>query len=337
MTLPSLPPVTDVGVANLDRANQRDEATLRRMAIEFEALLLTQLTASLSPKEDDEEGLFSSSGGMGLSRQMFSEQIAIAMANNGGIGLADFILTQFKANSSSRVTNAAAAAREIREVKSGGMEAGSPSIVASIANASPVTSESVIARMPSDGSATVKLDPMHASRSTRPRRVHAASSDNAVKTVQPSAGNSAATFVTLPGSKRVAFHSPVQGALRSVFGPRVDPINGRHRFHKGIDIAVPMGTPVGAAAAGKVVFAGRNGGYGNMVLIEHADGRRTLYGHNQKLLVKAGDMVQAGQTIAAAGSTGHSKGPHVHFEVRENNQAVNPLKFLPNDFMLTRR
>jgi murein DD-endopeptidase MepM/ murein hydrolase activator NlpD len=86
-----------------------------------------------------------------------------------------------------------------------------------------------------------------------------------------------------------------------------------------------------------VVFAGRNGGYGKMVMLEHADGRQTLYAHAERLFVKPGDVVAAGQTIAAVGSTGHSTGPHLHFEIREGQNAVNPLKSLIKDLTLARR
>lgn len=130
---------------------------------------------------------------------------------------------------------------------------------------------------------------------------------------------------------------PLQGRITSEFGLRNDPINGRHRRHHGVDIAAPIGTPIGAAAAGTVVFAGRRGGYGNTIIIEQADGKQTLYGHAAELLAKVGDQVTAGQTIATVGSTGRSTGPHLHFEVRENGQPVNPLTNLAKDFALPDR
>lgn len=135
----------------------------------------------------------------------------------------------------------------------------------------------------------------------------------------------------------VSLQSPLRGEIRSKFGMRRDPINGRMRLHQGIDIPAKRGTPIEAAAAGTVVFAGRNKGYGNMVMIEHADGRRTLYAHAQSLFVSVGDTVAAGESIAAVGSTGHSTGPHLHFEVREANRAVNPLSALSNENTYARR
>jgi murein DD-endopeptidase MepM/ murein hydrolase activator NlpD len=139
--------------------------------------------------------------------------------------------------------------------------------------------------------------------------------------------------IAMPG----AFKSPLQGRITSEFGLRNDPINGRHRQHHGVDIAAPRGTPIGAAATGTVVFAGRRGGYGNTVIIEQADGKQTLYGHADQLKVSVGDRVEAGQTIATVGSTGRSTGPHLHFEVRENGQPIDPLTILAKDFVLPDR
>jgi len=130
---------------------------------------------------------------------------------------------------------------------------------------------------------------------------------------------------------------PIKGRISSRFGERRDPIHGRHRHHSGVDIAAGRGTPIPAAAAGTVVFAGRRGGYGNLVEIEHADGRRTRYAHTDRILVAAGDRVEDGQTIASVGSTGRSTGPHLHFEVRENGAGVDPLQIIAKDPSHSRR
>ena len=98
----------------------------------------------------------------------------------------------------------------------------------------------------------------------------------------------------------------------------------------GVDFASKRGTPVVATADGVVIFSGWQSGYGRLVEIRHMDGIVSRYAHNQKNLVKEGDMVEKGQTIAKLGSTGRSTGPHVHFEVRKNGRAVNPLKFVGN-------
>ncbi|CAA9302354.1 Putative peptidase [uncultured Coleofasciculus sp.] len=118
---------------------------------------------------------------------------------------------------------------------------------------------------------------------------------------------------------------PAKGVLTSGYGWRWG------RMHKGIDIAAPVGTPVVAAAPGVVAKAGWNsGGYGNLVEIQHPDGSLTLYAHNNRILVRRGQEVTQGQQIAEMGSTGHSTGPHTHFEVHTTGRgAVNPIAFLP--------
>ena len=113
------------------------------------------------------------------------------------------------------------------------------------------------------------------------------------------------------------------GRLSSGFGARSAPTT-----HKGVDWATPIGTSVVASNAGTVVHAGWASGYGYAVYINHADGRQTRYGHLSKVLVKTGQTVSQGERIALSGNTGRSTGPHVHFEIRINGSAVNPLKYL---------
>lgn len=132
------------------------------------------------------------------------------------------------------------------------------------------------------------------------------------------------------------FCSPVgsdwESRVTSEFGYRSDPFTGQSSGHTGIDIAVPTGTPVRAALPGVVTTATYNaGGYGYYVKIDHGNGMVTLYAHNSKLLVKAGDTVEAGDMVSLSGSTGRSTGPHLHFEVRVNGQRVNPRSYLPTN------
>ena len=116
--------------------------------------------------------------------------------------------------------------------------------------------------------------------------------------------------------------------VTSAFGRRGDPIKGGTQFHKGIDFQAKVGDTVMTVADGVVSFAGWRGGYGNTIEIEHANGYRTRYAHNSRLVAKVGQVVTAGQEIAKAGSTGRSTGPHVHLEVFKNDEIVNPLTFL---------
>lgn len=118
---------------------------------------------------------------------------------------------------------------------------------------------------------------------------------------------------------------PVSGPITSPFGWRMHPIYRRLILHEGIDIGVPTGTPVKAADAGRVIIAGWVSGYGNYVAIDHGGGVSSGYGHMSRIFVSVGQDVAKGQVIGAAGSTGNSTGPHVHFEVRVNGQPVDPL------------
>jgi len=125
---------------------------------------------------------------------------------------------------------------------------------------------------------------------------------------------------------------PVQeGWISSYFGQRADPFTGFTAVHKGVDFAGPPGTAVSAVAAGLVTFAGERAGYGVMVEINHGNGLATRYCHNEKILVKTGDMVRKGQEVALMGSTVHSTGPHLHFEVLKNGSQVDPLRFIGED------
>lgn len=116
---------------------------------------------------------------------------------------------------------------------------------------------------------------------------------------------------------------PAPGALSSGFGSRGG------RFHGGVDISAERGAPIAAAADGLVIFSGRGpGGYGNMVMLDHGSSLITLYAHNERNLVRIGQRVRRGQTIALMGETGRASGTHLHFEVHQDGQLVDPLRWL---------
>lgn len=126
-----------------------------------------------------------------------------------------------------------------------------------------------------------------------------------------------------------AFIWPVKGRISSGYGLRIHPIYGTKQFHSGTDIAANNGTPVLAAAGGKVVRAGWISGFGKTIVLDHGNGITTLYAHNSQLLVKVGEMVRVGQEISKVGTTGTSTGPHLHFGVMLNEETVNPMRYLP--------
>src|SRR5438876_1706452 len=123
---------------------------------------------------------------------------------------------------------------------------------------------------------------------------------------------------------------PVSGKLESGMGGRRNPFGGRgFEYHEGQDIDASYGTPVMVAAGGTITIAGRQRGYGNVIYVDHGAGLSTRYGHLSEIDVKIGQTVTRGQTIGLVGSTGRSTGPHLHYEVRINNQPVDPRQYLP--------
>jgi murein DD-endopeptidase MepM/ murein hydrolase activator NlpD len=106
---------------------------------------------------------------------------------------------------------------------------------------------------------------------------------------------------------------------------RNDPLTGERSFHSGVDLGCPVNTPVFAARAGKVVFTGYKGEYGQLVIVEHTHGYYSYYGHLSKIRVRRGDRVTANSCIAMSGNTGRTTGPHLHFEIRKNERPVNPV------------
>lgn len=122
---------------------------------------------------------------------------------------------------------------------------------------------------------------------------------------------------------------PLKGKITSGYGHRFHPITKKRHFHAGIDIAASEGTPVKAAASGKVIKAGSLGNYGLAVVIDHGGNLTTWYGHNSKLHVRVGESVQQGQVIAQVGQTGQATGPHLDFRIKIGEQTMPPLEWLP--------
>ncbi len=171
------------------------------------------------------------------------------------------------------------------------------------------------------------LDRSRESREDYLREVEALAAQSAalaskIQAAQQDAGQSApgSTGTGAPSSSGLIW--PCDGPLVSPFGMRWG------RMHEGIDIGCAYGAPIRAAAAGTVIHAGWLGGYGNLVVLDHGNGLATAYAHASSILVSVGQSVAQGQTVSLVGSTGNSSGPHLHFEVRVNGQAVDPLGYL---------
>jgi murein DD-endopeptidase MepM/ murein hydrolase activator NlpD len=143
----------------------------------------------------------------------------------------------------------------------------------------------------------------------------------------------AAEIAGLDAAKRAASRLPLtrpvaNAAITSRFGARLDPLLGRPALHTGVDFRAASGYPVRATAAGTVIAAEYSGGYGNMVEIDHGNGLTTRYAHMSRISVKAGDILAKGAIVGRAGSTGRSTGPHVHYEVRADGKALDPMRYI---------
>ena len=325
---------------------------LRKVATQFEALLLTQLTSALnktneSEPEDGEDNMFGSGSGTTMAKQLFSEQLATTMAQSGGVGLSNVILRQLGGLPQNTVPGGL---KDLLNTEPSFLPLNQETKAISITKKSFMPVVNSTARAIPLTRADFKGDPNEAEVvSTFEDQMRAEGIDDSMKNlvldgkivnttrarIAPNApiteilamktGTSASPAASI---EQVTYQSPVSGRLSSGFGNRFHPIDKKIKFHAGVDLAVPTGTSVEAAARGKVSFAGWSDGYGNMVVIQHPDGRETRYGHMEKLLVSAETEVSAGQAIGLSGSTGKSTGPHVHFEIRENGQVLDPIKIL---------
>jgi murein DD-endopeptidase MepM/ murein hydrolase activator NlpD len=174
---------------------------------------------------------------------------------------------------------------------------------------------------------SLKASALSEVRQSREESLHeveslAAESAALADAIRAAQGGSAAGSTGTGTPSAAGFIWPVNGVVVSGFGMRWG------RMHEGIDITAPTGTPIWAAAGGTVIWSGWRGGYGNCVVIDHGNGLATLYAHASALLVGVGQALSQGQTVALVGSTGNSSGPHLHFEVRVNGVAVDPLLYL---------
>ncbi len=287
-----LTPTNASTAAAAPNALSREDEAARRAATQFEALFLSTLATLSHTEGDEEDGDMFRSNATDMFQQMFGEQMGQTMAEGGGIGLADLVVRQIRENRGEKPV----APKPLDALR---VREGSHNFVAS-----PVAAVSI----------PDAAQPL-------PRRER-------ITTPAPEIETGASKKQTNDD----LFQMPIEGRVSSQFGRRRDPFTRRRRVHEGVDIAAPKGTPIQAAAEGTVVFAGRQRGYGNTVVIEHDDGRRTRYAHAARLTVQTGERVEKGEVIGKVGSTGRSTGPHLHFEVvNEDGKKVNPLRAVARD------
>jgi len=144
-----------------------------------------------------------------------------------------------------------------------------------------------------------------------------------VEIIAPTDGIASPRSLPHAGGEQRNFLWPVSGTLNSRFGPRGG------SFHDGVDISAPEGTPIRAVEHGDVIYSDQLRGYGNIIIVRHSGGIVSVYAHNQVNLVREGRQVARGEIIARVGSTGRVTGPHLHFEIRKNNLAQDPMLYLP--------
>ena len=267
---------------------------------QLEAVMLRQMLKS--------SGAFkaSDSPGAQLRTDMFIETLADAVAKAGGMGLANMLQRQM-----------GGAATGATPPASGGLSAFSPV---------PRAGSSATARVALGVQGSAGVDDLDDPNSSAPLPEDPSADSIDDYQLPPSVH-----ATPHPGHGAGAAVGPFTGDVTSAFGERVHPISGDVRFHTGVDLRAPQGSPIRAAAEGIVREAGRRGGYGNAVEVDHGNGTSTLYAHASSLLVKPGQRVERGEPIALVGHTGQATGPHLHFELRKNGRPVDPSGLvLPN-------
>ena len=283
-------------------ANAKSIAEARTAAQQFESFFLSYLMKEMK-QNTMESGLFGNGMGADTYTDLFNEKLSQVMAEGGGIGLADMVMKHIQPASTP--------------------PEGKTKTVAPVSNNNKVSSSTTGVTLSSTGQMVM---PDMTLASQQPHKAFMDAVAASIATI----GKTDVTKSSIMPESTGEMMSPLDsGYISSGFGTRRDPINGSQRFHEGIDIAAPIGTQIHAVDNGKVVFAGKQGGYGNTVIIEHSNGVRTRYAHAESLSVSVGDVVEAGQVVGKVGSTGRSTGPHLHFEViGKDGQHLNPGKFL---------
>jgi len=287
-------------------ASAKSQAELKKAAEEFEAIFIGQLL-KIMRETIQESGLEGGGLGKGIYTELFDQEIALNMARRGALGIGDIIYKSFTDNEN--VYSPESLETLLPNLKT------SDSIPKNSGSIPKNSNELPASKVSSSGEAAQSPKSVEATPSSRGDS--GAAQENLKLPLSDAAES--AREISVP-------FLPVNAPVSSAFGMRKDPFTGTSRFHKGIDLAAPAGTPVVAALPGKVISAGYKSGYGNTVLVEHDGGLKTRYGHLASINVKVGDMVTSESTLGKVGSTGRSTGPHLHFEVIRDGVHINPAK-----------
>ena len=304
------PPIALTPSVSLTPSKGEDMVKVRELAHEFESMLLLQMIRQMrqsmaSSSESDEESKEFGFGNETMTDTVDTE-LARQLSLSGGVGVADVIVDGFVSKNLVQGTGGGAAANVV--AVPGGLSFGTaPSSPRTSAPSHPTSAPSHLVPAPSHPTSA----PSHLVSETVSENSPALP---VKRPVVPTAVRPADAAVPLP----------VDAPLTSHFGWRADPLDGRVRFHRGVDVRAAYGTEVPAVAQGTVVFAGEQGGYGTTVVVEHPQGLRTRYAHLSASVVRVGDQVTAGQPIGRVGSSGRSTGAHLHFEVEQAGRRIDP-------------
>jgi murein DD-endopeptidase MepM/ murein hydrolase activator NlpD len=294
-------PAAQPGAVRPDEAAERTRAEVRRLAQEFEAVLITQMMRDMRRAMIDESSDHSEFDALGGT---IDAELGRSLSASGGFGLTAVLLGALERLTGTPAapagTNAPASAAPVVAPDPAPKGPGTPA-------ASPLTVDGT------DAPVITSEAPLQTGEHVGEGLASAVSSARAPRGRE--------NLTQLVGMEAVKFSSS--------FGWRQDPLTGLPGFHSGVDIRMAYGLDVRSVAEGQVRFAGAHGGYGTMVAVTHADGRETRYAHLAESLVQAGDIVQAGQVLGRSGSSGRATGPHLHFEVLLDGQRVDPLGASP--------
>ena len=258
-----------------------DRERLKRIAAEFESMLLVQMLRDMRKAGSWDEGDERDTLGAESLFETLDVELASHLARTKGMGLQDQLLGAFDQMQAQPESMPGLVPQERlipaidRGLVASSRDVITPGLVSGRPAAAPVT--------PTTESAAVAVTPV-----------------------------AAFTEMHEPAAHIVR---PVEGEVTSAFGWRRDPFTNRMKFHQGVDLRAAYGQEVQAAGAGQVVFSGEQGGYGTSVVVEHQDGTRTRYAHLSAVLVRKGDQVGAGEPVGRAGKSGRATGTHLHFEV----------------------
>jgi len=300
------------------RPKKNQEKELRKACADFEAIFIQKLWEQMRATVPKEGYLHSKEEDIYLS--LYDQELSTRLAKRGGLGLGDLLFSQLQKRLEKSSAETDPGAGPVNELKRSQPQLKTSNTTNKVRPVEKSIHELKDA-LEHESDPLKKVDILARRIEARSR-----SGKGGLSPLQESLQIDPVKNINIDTGPLPQLHWPVQAHVSSGFGWRLDPFTGQQAWHAGIDLVVSEGTPIEACWPGKVVFSGSRGGYGQVVILEHKNGWQSIYAHNTKNLVREGEFVRSGQRIALSGNTGRSTGPHVHFELRQNDQAWNPLQ-----------